>query len=81
MVEIVEASSTGSPSMSTTWQPTLKPGEAFANCAASLNARPFAMSVDDVTMPRVCVSTMARFTPGVNPKSSALMMSRRKLPV
>jgi hypothetical protein len=32
-------------------------------------------------MPRVCVSTMARFTPGVSPKSSALMMSRRKLPV
>jgi hypothetical protein len=32
-------------------------------------------------MPRVCASMMARFTPDVNPKSSALMMSLRKQPV
>jgi hypothetical protein len=32
-------------------------------------------------MPWVCASTMARFTPEVNPKSSALTMSRRKQPV
>lgn len=60
------------------WQPTLRPGKAFAICTASSNARLFAISVDDVTMPRVCAWTMARFTPEVNPKSSALMMSRRK---
>jgi len=63
------------------WQPTLKAEEAFAICVASPKAGPFAMSVDEVTMPSVCASTMARFTPGVNPKSSALTISRRKQPV
>ena len=35
----------------------------------------------DVTTPRTWASTMARFTPEVNPKSSALTISRRTQPV
>ena len=53
----------------------------FANSSASVKACPLAISVEEVTMPRECASTMARFTPGVKPKSSALTMSRRKQPV
>ena len=36
---------------------------ALANCTASSKAVEFAISVVEVTMPRVCASTMARFTP------------------
>ena len=76
-----EASSTGSPSTSTTWQPTLRPCAARASRTASSNSGPFAISVAEVTTPCSCASTMARFTPTVKPKSSALMMRRRTAPV
>lgn len=71
-------SRTGSPSISTMWQPMLSRGTLLANSTASPNAAPLAINVEEVTTPLVWASTMARFTPEVNPKSSALMMSRRK---
>ena len=71
------ASTSGLPSNKTTWQPTLQLGSACASSTASSNASEFAISVVEVTMPRSRASTIARFTPEVKPKSSALMMSRR----
>jgi hypothetical protein len=35
------------------------------------------MSVAEETMPALWVSAIARFTPGVSPKSSALTINRR----
>jgi hypothetical protein len=68
---------TGTPSMSTMWHPMLSRGMVFASSTASAKAAPVAISVEDVTTPRVCASKIARFTPEVYPKSSALMISRR----
>ena len=73
--------STGSPLINTTWQPTLRFGTCVASSLTSRNALPFAINVADVTTPFVCALTMPRFTPGVNPKSSALTMRRRTQPV
>lgn len=56
----------------------LKLGILFANSTASVKAPPFAIMVEEVTIPFECVSAIARFTPEVNPKSSAFTMSRRK---
>src|SRR4051812_13074330 len=44
---------------------------------ASENAAEFAIKVAEVTTPRWLHSRMARFIPGVRPRSSALMMRRR----
>ena len=69
----------GSPSTSTRWQPT----PSFLSCrertqaTASVNAAEFAINVAEVTTPRRLDSRMARLTPGVSPKSSALMIRRR----
>jgi hypothetical protein len=43
----------------------------------SQNAGPLAINVAEVTIPFVCAFMMARFTPDVNPKSSALTTRRR----
>jgi hypothetical protein len=59
------------------WQPVPNEGAWEAMVMASSTARSFAMIVDEVTMPARCASAMARFTPEVIPKSSALMMRRR----
>ena len=72
---------TGTPSIRTTWQPMLNRGAVFDSSTASANAVPFAIRVEDVTTPRVCASMMARFTPEVKPKSSALTINRRTRPV
>ncbi len=72
---------TGSPSINTTWQPILSFGNCFARSLTSQNAGPLAIKVADVTIPSVCALTMARFTPDVNPKSSALTRRRRTRPV
>ena len=56
-------------------------GFRLASCTASAKVAPLAIIVEEVTIPRECASTMARLTPEVNPKSSALTMSRRKKPV
>ena len=53
----------------------------LCECDRFSNAGPFAINVEEVTTPRVWASTMARFTPDVYPKSSALTISRRTLPV
>jgi hypothetical protein len=70
-------SRSGSPSVRTTWQPILRFGACAARHTASSKARPPAIRVEEVTIPWVCASMMARFTPVVKPKSSALTMSLR----
>ena len=55
--------------------------ETWASATASSKACPLAINVADVTIPPSCASTMARFTPEVRPKSSALMIRRRTAPV
>ena len=72
---------TGRPSTSTTWQPIPSWGLERASAEASSNAAPFVIKVVEVTTPLRCASTMARFTPGVSPKSSALTISLRKATV
>jgi hypothetical protein len=59
----------------------LKFGVRVDSSVASANALPFAISVEEVTTPCVWASTMARFTPEVNPKSSAFTIRRRTLQV
>src|SRR5260221_604011 len=77
LVKEVRPAETGSPSMSTTWQPVFRLGCVLARSAASLKARALAMIVAEVSPPELLASEMARFTPEVRPKSSALMMRRR----
>src|SRR5262249_5810326 len=66
----------GSPSTRTIWQPIPNFGEFLQSATASSKARELAISVADVTTPSRFARSMARFTPEVSPKSSALMMSR-----
>ena len=57
------------------WQPTPSEELECASSIASSVADAFAIMVALVSTPARCNSTMARLTPGVRPKSSALMMS------
>ena len=68
--------STGSPSTSTTWQPTPRVSVERAIAMPSSVAAPRAISVALVSAPAPCSSATARLTPEVNPKSSALRMRR-----
>ena len=74
-VSTASAGDTGDPSTNTTWQPTESFGVERASVAASSKLTPLAINVADETMPLRWVSIMARFTPAVKPKSSALTMS------
>src|SRR5262249_10314840 len=65
------------PSVSTTWQPVLSCGVVVAKVTASENAGPLAIMVAEVISPHQLDVAIARFTPEVSPKSSALMMRRR----
>ena len=67
---------TGMPSVRTMWQPTPRVGLAWATATASSKAEPVAMRVAEVRTRAWWSSAMARLTPGVRPKSSALMMRR-----
>src|SRR5437773_1828920 len=52
-------------------------GADLDNRTASLNPLALAINVAEVTIPCAWHSTIARFTPGVKPKSSALTIRRR----
>ena len=73
---ISDAGRTGSPSTRTTWQPTPSVGVERAISMASSVAAALAISVVLVSTPARCSSRMARLTPAVSPKSSALRMRR-----
>ena len=64
------------PSVRTMWQPTPREGLRWAISTASLKAAPEAMRVAEVRTPARCRLSTVLLTPGVRPKSSALMMSR-----
>src|ERR1019366_9751593 len=76
-VSAVSGADTGVPSTNTTWHPTERFGAERAAVKASSNAAPLAINVADDTTPPRWVSTMARLTPAVRPKSSALTISFR----
>ena len=73
---ICSAGSTGSPSTSTTWQPTPSDGARRAISIASPVAAAHAIRVALVTASAWCNSRIARLTPVVSPKSSALTIRR-----
>ena len=66
----------GVPSVRTMWQPTPSSRWARAVAIASSKAVPPAISVAEVSTPDALSSPIARLTPGVRPKSSALRISR-----
>src|SRR5438105_1699769 len=74
LVNVFRPGMIGSPSISTIWHPTLSCGWDLAKATASSNAEELAIRVVEVTTPARLASTMARFTPEVSPKSSALTM-------
>src|SRR5271166_6966848 len=80
-VSMVSADDTGVPSTNTTWHPTERFGAERAAVTASAKAEPLAINVVDDTTPSRWVSTMARLTPAVRPKSSALTINFRTLKV
>src|SRR5262249_54095221 len=67
----------GVPSTSVRWQPTPREGVACAIVMASSVAGAFAKMLTLVSTPSRCASSMPALTPGVSPKSSPLMTSRR----
>jgi len=76
---MVSGGETGVPSVKTRWQPTPRVGLACAMAMASSNAEPVAIRVAEVRALDRWSSAMARLTPEVRPKSSALMMRREAM--
>ncbi len=74
-VGMVAGSEVGAPSVRTMWQPMPRLGLRRTMVMASAKAGPEAMRVAEVRTPAWWSSSMARLTPGVRPKSSALTMS------